>query len=280
MQNQSNKSLQFLYQNGLGKLLRKLLTHRAFSQLAGWYCNQPLSKRHIAPFIARYGIDMTQAQQPLHSYATFNEFFIRALKPTARPINADPALLIAPADGTVIARQNLTLESMFFVKDAPLTLRALLNDAQLAQEYLGGTLILFRLAPWDYHRFHFPTDCTPERAIHINGVYESVNPIAFCAEVQPLITNERHYIALHTTHFDTLIIIPVGAMCVGKIVHTYIPNKAYKKGDEAGYFCFGGSTVLLLCKKDTVILESEIVHNSREGKEMPIAMGMVIGKKM
>ena len=161
----------------------------------------------------------------------------------------------------------------FPVKESTFNLTAFLGDAALAHTYEGGTLVLLRLAPWDYHRFHFPASCIPDKARHIKGSYESVNPIAYLCGIQPLTENERHLTLLKTTDFDTVCMVSVGALFVGAIKETYIPQKKYNKGEEAGYFCFGGSTIVLVFKKNVVAINPLYINNSNQGKETPLKMG-------
>ena len=157
-------------------------------------------------------------------------------------------------------------------------LKKFLKDEKLANDFAGGTLIIFRLAPDDYHRFHFPLDCTPTTPIRIKGILESVNPVVYKSGMQVLTENERFLIQLTNTACGTVLMIPVGAMCVGKIKHTFIPNQSYKKGDEAGYFEFGGSTVVLLFQKNTLNPLPNFIQHSQEGYESVIKMGEAVTK--
>lgn len=272
-------TLSFLYTNSIGKMVRTCLTKPWASSLAGWFCDRKVSSWWIPSFVKTYQIDMNEAQKPIATYATFNEFFIRKLKPDVRQFDTHPNAVISPADGTIFVLTPISQTMHFPVKECHFNLATFLGDARLAQEYEGGTLILLRLAPWDYHRFHFPIACIPSRAQRIKGSYESVNPIAYMCGVQPLTQNERHVMILNTDHFDTVCMVSVGALFVGAIKETYIPQKKYTKGDEAGYFCFGGSTAVLVFKKDTIMLCQDYVEHSQQGKEMPIKMGRTIGYK-
>lgn len=272
-------TLSFLYTNSIGKMMRACLTKPWASSLAGWFCDRKISSWWVPSFVKTYHINMNEAQQPLATYKTFNEFFIRKLKPDTRPFDKNPDAVISPADGTIIVFENISQTMCFPVKECNFNLATFLANARLAHDYEGGTLVLLRLAPWDYHRFHFPVACIPSRAQHIKGLYESVNPIAYMCGVQPLTQNERHLMILNTDHFGTVCMVSVGALFVGAIKETYIPENNYNKGDEAGYFCFGGSTIVLVFKKGTVQLCQEYIEHSRHGKETPIKMGNSIGYK-
>lgn len=276
---ESSLLLRFLYKNFFGTIIRKSLSKKWFSSFAGWYCNRNISKCHIKPFIKEYRIDIDHAEKSIKDFSTFNDFFIRKLKPEARPIDAHPHHLISPADGKVIIMHNCTQSMKFPVKQSSFNLERFLGSKTLAQAFEGGTLMIFRLAPYDYHRFHFPLDCIPLKARIIHGRYESVNPLVYYTGIQPLTENERHLTLLLTKECGPVALVSVGALCVGKIIETYTgPNQWHKKGAEAGYFCFGGSTVVLIFKKGTLEVDPEILKNSQAGKETPILMGKKVAK--
>lgn len=276
--NPARSYLQFLYQCFLGRITRVLLSCRLVARLAGIYKDSALSRHEIEPFIKTYDIAMHEYQIPEAGYGSFNEFFIRAFRPGVRQINNNPLLITSPADAKVYIIPNITTESVFFVKHQPFNLEQFLGSVSLAQEYAHGLLMIFRLAPYDYHRFHFPVDCVPSAPRVINGCLESVNPTAFKAGIQPLITNQRELILLKTERFDTIAMIPVGAMMVGKIVQTYTPNLAYKKGAETGYFAFGGSTVVLLFKPGVIDPIDTFIRHSLQGLETAVKMGEAINQ--
>ena len=272
--------LSFLYTNSIGKIMRSCLIKSWASSLAGWFCDRKLSSWWIPSFVKSYHINMHEAQEPLATYKTFNEFFIRKLKSSARPIDKNPDVIISPADGTIFVFENISQTMGFPVKECHFNLATFLGDARLSHAFEGGTLVLLRLAPWDYHRFHFPISCTPSKAQRIKGIYESVNPIAYLCGIQPLTQNERHIMFLKTNSCDPVCMVSVGALFVGAIKETYVPENNYNKGDEAGYFCFGGSTIVLVFKKGSIKLCQEYVHHSQQGKETPIKMGQSIGHRV
>jgi membrane-bound metal-dependent hydrolase YbcI (DUF457 family) len=162
--------LRWLYHNPLGKLALHSVVKRRF--LSSWYgrlMDRPASRRRIPDFIADLQIDLAEVRRPLAEFATFNDFFIRQLKPEARPIDDDPAALVSPADGKVLAFPGIRGLDSFFVKGSRFSLETLLQNAALARKYAGGTLLIFRLAPVDYHRFHFPADGRISPATPIPG---------------------------------------------------------------------------------------------------------------
>ncbi len=270
----------FVYTNPIGRALRKVLTgNKLFSRLTGMYADTSLSRRHISGFIQKFDIDMGEAEFDVKKYRTFNQFFTRKLKAEARAIAPGSDVLTAPADGQVLSIDEISAHTVFGVKKHKFTLDKFLGDKKLAAQYEGGTMLIFRLAPWDYHRFHFPADGTPQKWKRIRGGYESVHPIAYASGTQPLTQNERHLIKMNTDEFDDMIMVPVGALCVGRIKETYKPHQRYAKGDEAGYFAFGGSTVVMLLRPGIVDVTQHIVQNSRRGNETAVKMGEAIGHR-
>lgn len=266
-------SLSFLYSNRVGKFVRPYFNRRYICSMLGWYQDSRLSKRAIKPFVKKHKIAMTDFIIPEGGYTSFNDFFIRKLKAGARTIDTNQNVIASPADCKLFIIDNITNESEFFVKETKFNLEKFLNNKELAEQFQHGTLMIMRLAPYDYHRYHFPVDCVPAAHKLINGVFESVNPLVYKAGVQPLTENERHLIMLKTDHFGDVAMMPVGALFVGRIIQTYLPNSPVKKGDEAGYFAFGGSTVVLLFKKGTVKPLARFIQNSAQGFETAVLVG-------
>lgn len=220
-------------------------------------------KKDIAAFIDKYAIDMSDYHyEKPQDYKNFNEFFYRQLKPGVRKIDLRPTVVSSPADSKLRAIPLLDAHAKFFIKQEPFNLEHFLNDPALADRYQGGTLLVFRLAPADYHRFHFPFDCIPSAPEYISGRYETVNPIAFREGLWPISVNKRARIRLESKEFGSVIMVVVGACMIGSLNFTYKQNKPVKKGEEAGYFSFGGSTVCLLFKEKTITLPTPLITRS------------------
>jgi len=269
--------LSFLYQNKVGTLLRSFITKPWISTLSGWYADTWLSTFHIKNFIKKYDINMAEANRKnISEYTSFNDFFTRELHPQARPINPDPSAIISPADGDLHIFSNINDNTEIFVKEKAFDLATFLGNQNLAEQYTGGTIIIIYLSPRDYHRYHFPLNAIPSHAKQINGKYESVNPLVYQAHVQPLTENERQITLLKTKESGTIPFISVGALCVGRISQTYIPEKKYNKGDEMGYFSFGGSTVVVIFPKDYMTVNPTLQDQLLYGS-VPIKMGQQIG---
>lgn len=238
--------IEFLYEpNRFCRRLAKILLplfckYPFFSRLYGKLQRRPRSKRKILPFIKDYQVDSSEFLKPVEEFRSFNDFFIRKLKPSARPIEDGEDTAILPTDGRFLVFENIHKSEGIFVKGKKFSLETLLGNATLAHKYLQGSMLIARLAPVDYHRFHFPVDCTPSQAALINGYLYSVNPIALRKNIEILTENKRMITHLTTHHFGTVLFIEVGATYVGSIHQTFTPERNYAKGEEKGYFSCGG----------------------------------------
>ena len=268
-----NKLLKKLYGNVLGRCLLKVLTLPFITGIGGWYMNSALSKHRIKPFIQQNHINMDQYIE--EDYPNYNTFFTRKIKAGQRPINMDKDILIAPADSK-LSYYSLTSETILTIKDTTYHLKDLLNNERLASQYQEGICLIFRLAVDDYQRYFFIDNGIKEADQYIPGKFHTVNPIA--NDYYPIYKqNSRSYCILHTENFGDVVYMEVGAMMVGKICNH--PIKEFKKGQEKGYFEFGGSTIVLLFKKDIVDIDQDIIMNSQNFYETKVCFGEKIGVK-
>ena len=221
-----------------------------------------------------FEIDLTDYEKEnVAEYRSFNEFFIRKIKKELRPINNEDNVVISPADGKLLAYANIEKDLHFVVKGYDFSIAEFLNNEELAEEYTCGSLIIIRLAPSDYHRFHFPFDATPEKTHIIKGKYYSVSPLSIRKKFKTFYQNKREYTILKSELFDDVIMAEIGATLVGCIKQTYTPFNSVKKGDEKGYFEFGGSSVILLFKKGMITIDPDLLQNSHLSYETKVKMG-------
>lgn len=270
------KYLNWTYSSPMGmKFLEALLKKKIFSRLYGSYCDSSLSKSKINSFIKNFNIDMSQCKK--NSFSNFNEFFIRELTPEARVISSEKDILTSPCDGKILAYENIDINSLVQVKGITYSLAELIGDINLAKQYQNGCCLIFRLCPTDYHRFHFIDDgkCSDSRKIH--GNYYSVNPIALKNINKLFCQNKREWSILSSKNFKEVLYVEVGATCVGSIIQTYTPNKNVKKGEEKGFFKFGGSTVILFFQNDSVKIHDDILNQTKLGYECSVILGEPIG---
>ncbi|MBO5742942.1 MAG: phosphatidylserine decarboxylase [Clostridia bacterium] len=264
-----------LYTTFAGRMLLKILTAPAVSKMAGSFMESFLSKFIIEPFIKKNKIDMSDYK--IENWKCFNHFFTRNLRPGKRPIDMNPVSLISPCDGYLTV-YNISDDSSFEIKNSVYTLDELLMDSNLASEYHGGLCLVFRLTPSDYHRYIYPDTGAKLKNTYIPGIFHTVRPVAF--KKYPVFkTNSREYTVLGTNNFDDVVFMEVGAMMVGKIVN-YHQEYNFTKGEEKGRFEFGGSTIIMLIKKDVALIDTEIKSASNRGEEYKVKLGESIGVRI
>jgi len=272
--------LRWTYGNPLGKLaLHGLVKRACFSKWYGWRMDLPSSSEKVAPFIEKYGLDAADFKDAADSFPTFNTFFWRKLKPEARPIDSDPASIVFPADGRHLGFQHAHEIKGVFVKGQQFDLTELLGDAELAARYAKGSLVLSRLCPVDYHRYHFPVAGTPGPTTTLNGPLFSVSPIALRQQLGYLWQNKRTLTRLETKDMGTVICMEIGATCVGSINQTFTPGAEVSKGAEKGYFAFGGSSTITLFEPGAVSLEQDLLDHSANQVELYARMGSRMGRR-
>jgi phosphatidylserine decarboxylase len=152
----------------------------------------------------------------------------------------------------------------------------LLKNSGLADEYKNGACAVFRLTVDDYHRYAFFDSGYAGNCYRIPGVYHTVGNISD-GKFKVYSENTREYTELFTENFGKAIFMEVGALLVGRIMNR--PGvSCFSRGDEKGYFCFGGSTIVLFFKENTVKFDSDIEKFSAEGIEVKVGIGEKIGE--
>jgi len=223
---------------------------------------------------------MDEYEKSIYDYSSFNDFFYRKLSKYSRNICKDEKSFISPCDGKLLAIEKIDETSSFTVKGFKYTLNELFQNEDLSKNYSNGTCLIFRLCPTDYHRFHFVDSGTCSKSTFIKGKYYSVNPVALENISKVLSENKREYSILKSDNFDDVIYIEVGATFVGSIIQTYSSSSKINRGDEKGYFKFGGSTVIVMLKKNVLKLDDDICYQSNLGIETAVYMGEKIGVRI
>lgn len=271
-------AIRWVYGTRLGRMSLHLLVKRAFfSRLLGYLKNRPSSRKDIAPFVKEFGIDMSESQKQLEDFTSFNDFFYRKLKAGARPLCPEGSVAL-PADARHSAWANASQIEAVFVKGQSFDLPALLGSEELAARYAEGAIVLSRLCPVDYHRFHFPLAGRPEPARRIAGPLASVSPYCLSQRLSWLWTNKRELTILHTEEAGDVILLAVGATGVGSIFQSYTPLQPVAKGDEQGYFAFGGSTVMCFFLPNRVQIDQDLIDNTAQGLETFARQGESLGR--
>lgn len=256
-----DKALRFAYETLLGRTLWPVLFgSKAVSALMGLYYDSTLSKGAIKSLVSIPGCVAAEAEKPLAEYRSFNEFFTRKLRAGARPVGEG---FVSPADGRLMLYLGVAADAPIPVKRAVKPLKEVLCEDALEGRF---DVAVARLAPVDYHRFHFPCDMEVSGAAKVvPGRYDSVSPIALAARPDVYARNERQ-IVKGSSLFGDVWMVDVGAFGVGTIVQTF-EGAHQKKGAEKGYFKFGGSTVIVATRAGRVKYDADLVRNSAAGIE-------------
>lgn len=280
-ENVQDKFLKNMYGSILGRCALKILTIPAISKMVGIFLDSKVSCLLISPFIKHTGIDLKDYKRK--KFKSYNDFFTREIKESKRPIDKNDTHFISPSDGKVMI-YPIRRSSHFMVKNTIYTLRTILQNKKLACKYHNGYCVIIRLCVDNFHRYCYLDNCTKSENVFIKGRLHTVNPIA--NDYYPIYKeNSREYTILHTDNFNDIVQIEVGALMVGKITnhHKKKSNTAadkFSRGQEKGYFEFGGSTIMLLIPPETDIrFRNDIIENSILGIETPVKMGECLGTK-
>jgi phosphatidylserine decarboxylase len=255
----------------LSVLLQYLLPKQALTALAGRFAGWQggsVTTAAIARFVRRYGVNMDEAANPdVGSYSSFNEFFTRPLKASARPL-AQTAF-VSPVDGAISQCGPIEGDRIFQAKGHSYTTRALVGgDAELAAQYAGGEFATLYLSPRDYHRIHMPCAGRLTRMVHVPGDLFSVNPTTARGVPGLFARNERVVCVFEGEH-GPFVMVLVGATIVGSMATVWhgvvnppregvlrewryeMGNIELAQGEEMGRFLLG-STVVMLFPKGTM----------------------------
>ena len=251
--------------------LQYLLPKKLLTQLAGAFARSQsgaLTQFAIRKFVAKYGVNMGEAANPdISSYASFNDFFTRALKPDARPLAQ--AAYVCPVDGAISQFGAINGDQIFQAKGHSYSTRALVGgDATLAAQFDGGQFATIYLSPKDYHRIHMPCDGALRRMIYVPGDLFSVNP-ATAQAVPGLFARNERVVCVFDTERGPFLLTLVGATVVGSMTTVWhgvvnpprtatirqwtyaLGEVELKQGDEMGRFLLG-STVVMLWPRETL----------------------------
>ncbi|XP_058771769.1 phosphatidylserine decarboxylase proenzyme 2-like isoform X2 [Vicia villosa] len=278
-------SMRAIYQSkiGLGLMdigVKELLQN--ISEKQGAKMDSLESAADIPKFIESYKgqISLAEVKYPLEHFKTFNEFFIRELKPGSRPIASaeHDNVAVCAADCRLMAFESVDDSTRFWIKGRKFSVQGLLGKELCSSAFVDGTLVIFRLAPQDYHRFHLPVSGIVEQFVNIPGCLFTVNPIAVNSKYCNVFTENKRVVSIiETVDFGKVAFVAIGATMVGSITFTKTHGDYVKKGDEFGYFSFGGSTVICVFEKDSIAIDEDLLSNSARSLETLVTMGMRLG---
>lgn len=277
-------AIRWLYDSKGGRCLTRALVKAPVSVVYGMLQSLPISRHKIAPFINDFQINMDEflpeeGQDEYSPYSSFNSFFIRKFKNGQRNFVQEKGQLAAFAEGRYFGFDRILEGQTIPVKGRDLSAQALLKDEKWNGIFKDGPLLISRLCPVDYHRFHFPDNGKVIDYYRIDGTYHSVNPLALDKKSSIFCDNIREISILETENFGLLAYIEVGAMMVGRIVQSSSMTH-FSKGDEKGYFLFGGSTVIVLGEKGRWRPSADVLLNTSKGLETYIQLGSEVGVKI
>jgi phosphatidylserine decarboxylase len=256
---------------GLNFVLTNRVPRRALTRLAGWFSKleQPLVRDlSIATWRLFCDVDLSESKKA--RFLSLHDCFIRELMDGARPIDADPGLLVSPCDGIVGASGAVAANLLLQVKGLAYTLEELLGDCELAALYRHGRYVTLRLTAGMYHRFHAPHDCRVEQVAHIAGDAWNVNPATLKRIEKVYCKNERAVLRLAVANGQTITVVAVAAILVagirlrfldippaGRCNDWKIPclDASLAKGEEMGWFEHG-STMIVLAPNGFSLCES------------------------
>lgn len=264
--------LRFLYFHPFGeKIILPIAKQKFISDWYGKKMDSPSSKYKIESFVKSFNIDMNEYEKEISEFKSFNDFFYRKLKPGIRKIGEG---LVSPGDGKILVFENISAVNTFFVKGERFTLKEFLQDDQLSESYQDASMAILRLAPSDYHRYHFPYEGIASTPKSIKGLYYSVSPISLDKKFSKVFSkNKKEICKLKTKDKGEILIIPVGATMVGSLNSTFKPNTTVRKGEEMGYFAFGGSTVVILFSPNAFIFDADLIQHTKDQIETSVKMG-------
>lgn len=273
-------AIRFVYDTPLGNLLAPVVASKFVSQLYGRYQDLTVSKNKVPPFVEKFNIDLSiykagsyPAEQKENSYKNFNEFFIRKFEDNQRSFIDDKNKMPAFSEARYFGHQAINDNVKIPVKGKLLNSKDLLGGSPWSDTFKGGPLLVARLCPVDYHRYHYPLSGTTLDNFPIKGQYHSVNPLALKSKPEIFLINERRASILETEHFGKLAYIEVGAAMVGKIIQSHDESIPHQQGDEKGYFLFGGSTVIVLGETGKWQPSDDIIENTNNGIETYLHLG-------
>jgi phosphatidylserine decarboxylase len=253
--------LRILHQEDINFLLTNRIPRRLVTRFLGWFSkieNPVVARASIAVWRLFADLDLSDAR--LQSFKSLHACFTRALKPGARPVDDDPAVLTSPCDAIVGACGAVDGTEVLQAKGFPYALRDLLVDPALVEAYQNGQYATLRLTSSMYHRFHAPADGMVEHVTYISGDTWNVNPIALKRIASLFCKNERAVIRTRlagTGHPVTL--VPVAAILVASIRLHFLDvvmnmnyhgaaeigcNAPFRKGEELGWFEHGSTIIV------------------------------------
>lgn len=275
-----DKMVEWLYKSSSGKVFSEVLVKPWISQIYGALQSTTISRKKVAPFVKEFKIQLDdylpeEGRNSIDPYSSFNQFFIRRFKSGKRPFPIALNELGAPAEARYFAYDSIRDDELIPVKGKYLNAPLLLANAKWQDMFKDGPCLLARLCPVDYHRYHYPDQGKVLDHYPVHGKLHSVNPLALKEKEDIFATNERVVTILETKNFGKLAYVEVGAIMVGKIIQSGSLQN-FNRGDEKGYFLFGGSTVIILGEKGKWSPSADMLENTKKRIETYVHLGTTV----
>lgn len=267
-----DKFLRLLYGTAPGRRIISRLVRPGVSEFAGRVMDSRISSLFISRFVRKNGIKLSEYVPT--RYRSYNDFFTREIKTESRSFPDDVNVLASPCDGKVTAHR-ISDRLVMKIKGTDYSIKSLLLNRELCEEFAGGYCVIIRLSVDNYHRYAYIDDGYKTDNYYIAGLFHTVNPVAM-EHNNIYYENSREYTVIDTEHFGRIVQMEVGALAVGRIVN-YDGEGQIERGAEKGYFEFGGSTVVLLLKSEQVRIDDVFLKNTEEGFETFIKLGERLG---
>lgn len=273
--------------------LQKIVPQHGLSRLVGALAKSEvgfIKNTFIQWFVKRYNVDMSLAiEENPKAYKSFNDFFTRAIKPEARPIDQNSLSIVCPADGAISQLGDIVDGRIFQAKGQDYTSLELLGgDQSLADEFEGGKFATVYLSPRDYHRVHMPYGGKLRRMVSVPGELYSVNTTT-AENIPRLFARNERAVAIFDTEIGPMAVVLVGAMIVAGIETVWdgevapfasreIADSNYPyqdiqlaKGDEMGRFKLGSTAIVLFAK-------DQVEWSKKYSAGTPTKMGEILGR--
>lgn len=264
-----SKIIIFLYRTVVGRFILRLLVNPKLSIAMAGVMSSPVSGWAVPRFIRKNKIDMSLYEVPEGGFRSFNEFFTRKKKEEF--YRCDEGEMVSPCDA-LLTVAPINKESVFNIKHTEYSVGSLLDNEELGREFLGGTAYIFRLTPAHYHRYIYGLDGTIDTIKKISGVLHSVQPVCH-EQTDVFVQNSREYVVIHNDTVGSVVQMEVGALLVGKISNIIQETeKQVRRGQEKGYFEYGGSSIVVLTKSRYELPET-LVTRPTIGDEIPVFIG-------
>ncbi len=277
-------SLRFLYESQLGGVAVWSIFKRCFfSRLCGLWADSPRSRTATSKFIADNAIDISEFLDKPSSFKTFNDFFTRQLIETARPVCEvdNPNAISFPSDGRHLLIENVSLSDSFYAKSVKFDLSSFLASDSLAKRFENASMLISRLSPLDYHRFHYPISGEIVARKVLSGSLFSVSPIALSKRLSIFWENARVLNLIESPDFGVCAFVEIGATNVGTIVNFHQLGERISRGEQAGMFKFGGSCVVTLISQENKIKwNQKLIEMSQQNIECYARVNTLAGMRI